>query len=367
MKIANIHLYQHDLPVAGPAYRMSHSLVTALDTTIVEVVTDSGVSGFGESCPVGPVYEPVHAAGVRAAIAEIAPHLIGLDPLTIGTTRRRMDQALAGHGYAKAALDIALWDIAGKVHGMRVCDLLGGAARERVHSYYAVSVDQPDEVARVVRDRQDQGFTRLQIKVGGRAVAQDIEVVRKVFEVRNPEVAIALDANRSLTTRDAIQLSRDCSDLDFVMEQPCATYEEVKSIKPLVRHPVYLDEIIVDLNALMVSIHDGVADGFGMKVTRMGGLTAMQTVREICQATNRPLSCDDSWGGDIIAAACLHIGATVPPHLSEGVWIAGPYITSNYDPENGIRVKDGWLDVPSGPGLGVNPDKSPWTTHQTFA
>ncbi len=346
---------------------MSLSQITGLDTTIVEVVTDSGVSGFGETCPVGPTYQPAHAAGARAAIAEIAPRLIGLDPLTIGTLRRAMDQALAGHDYAKAALDIAFWDIAGKAHGMRVCDLLGGATRERVPSYYAVSVDQPDEVARVARDKQDEGFVRLQIKVGGRDVALDIEVVRRVFEVRNPEVGITLDANRAWTTRDAIQLSQACPDLGFVMEQPCATYEEVKSIKSQVRHPIYLDENAVDLNAIMRSIHDGVADGFGMKTTRVGGLSNMQTIREICRATNRPLSCDDSWGGDIIAAACVHIGATVAPKLSEGVWIAGPYIDGNYDPENGIRIKDGWLDVPDGPGLGINPDKSLWRTDRSFA
>ena len=367
MKIAEIHIYQHDLPVVGPAYKMSLSQVTKLDTTIVEVVTNTGISGFGETCPVGPTYQPAHAAGARAAIAEIAPHLIGLEPLTIGTVQRRMHQALAGHNYAKAALDIALWDIAGKVHGMRVCDLLGGAARERVQSYYAVGIDEPDEVARVVRDKQGEGFVRLQIKVGGRNVAQDIEVVRKVFEVRDPAVSITLDANRAWTTRDAIQLSMACSDLDFVMEQPCATYDEVKSIKSLVRHPIYLDENTVDLNMIMRSIYDGVADGFGMKTTRVGGLTNMRTIREICQATNRPLSCDDSWGGDIIAAACLHIGATVPPNLSEGVWIADPYIEGNYDPENGIRLKDGWLDVPKGPGLGIVPDKSLWSTPQSFA
>ncbi len=356
MQIAEIHIYRHDLPVAGPPYRMSHSEVATLDTTIVEVITDTGVFGFGETCPIGPTYAPAHAAGARAALCEIAPALIGVDPLSIGAAIRCMDDALAGHAYAKAAIDIALWDIAGKTYGRRICDLLGGAVRERVPSYYAISVGEPGEVANVVRHKQDEGYTRLQLKVGGRAVEEDIEVVRKVFEVKDPNVRIALDANRALTTGEAIQLSNACADLTFVLEQPCATYDEVKSIRSQVRHPLYLDENAVDINAVIRSIHDGVADGFGMKVTRVGGLSPMRTLREICKAARRPMSCDDSWGGDIIAAACVHIGATVEPALLEGVWIAAPYIEGSYDAENGVHIMDGWIDVPSAPGLGINPD-----------
>jgi L-alanine-DL-glutamate epimerase-like enolase superfamily enzyme len=367
VQIAEIHIYRQDLPVVGPPYRMSHSEVTALDTTIVEVITDTGLCGFGETCPVGPTYAEAHAQGARAALSEIAPHLIGLDPLTIGTVARHMDRALTGHMYAKAAIDIALWDIAGKAHGMRVCDLLGGAARDNVPSYYAISVGDAEEVAEAARLKQDEGFDRLQLKVGGRDVEHDIEVVRKVFEVRRPGVRVALDANRALTTREAVLLSRACADLPFVLEQPCATYEEIQAIKPQVCHPVYLDENMVDLNAIMRAVHDGVADGFGMKVTRVGGLSPMRTIREICQATRRPMSCDDSWGGDIIAAACVHMGATIDPQLSEGVWIAAPYIENHYDRENGVRIVDGWIDVPSGPGLGISPDTSRWQAHHSVS
>ena len=69
-------------------------------------------------------------------------------------------------------------------------------------------------------------------------------------------------------------------------------------------------------------------------------------------------TCDDAWGGDIIAAACTHIGATVHPRLMEGVWLAQPYIEGNYDQENGIVICDGHIKLPNGPGLGVTPDKN---------
>ena len=95
-----------------------------------------------------------------------------------------------------------------------------------------------------------------------------------------------------------------------------------------------------------------------MKLTRVGGLTAMRTIRDIAAARGAMLSVDDGWGGDIIAAACMHMGATVEPRLFRGTWLAAPYIDHHYDPAGGVSIRDGWIDVPDGPGLGVTPDES---------
>ncbi|TIL82122.1 MAG: mandelate racemase, partial [Mesorhizobium sp.] len=123
--------------------------VYALDTTIVKIVTDNGLIGWGETCPVGPTYQPHHPKGARAALDEMAQGLIGADPLQPVALRRRMDGLLNGHRYAKAAVDMAAYDIMGKQFGMRVADLLGGAVTERVPSYYALGIGEPDEVARI--------------------------------------------------------------------------------------------------------------------------------------------------------------------------------------------------------------------------
>jgi len=360
MKIKTIHIYHHDLPIKGKPYKFSSTTLTALDTTIVEVITETGLHGYGETCPLGPTYQPHHALGARAALVEIAPHLLGHNPLHINALNLLMDDALAGHSYAKAALDIALWDIAAKAFNIRVCDLLGGAVQEQVPSYYAIGIDAPEEVARIAQEKQAEGYPRIQIKVGGRAIEKDIATICQVGEVINPGVRFVADANRSWTMRDAILISQACRDVSFVMEQPCATYTETASLRGRVCHPIYLDEVAEDLSSVVQSIGDQSADGFGFKLTRVGGLSAMRTLRDLCHAHFLPHTCDDSWGGDIIAAACLHVGATVAPKLCEGVWIAAPYIEQHYDPENGIAVKDGWLDVPKGAGLGVVPDTSLW-------
>lgn len=92
----------------------------------------------------------------------------------------------------------------------------------------------------------------------------------------------------------------------------------------------------------------------------MVGLSDMRTIRDVCLTANLPITCDDAWGGDIIAAACTHIAATLHPRLLEGVWLAAPYIEGHYDSENGIKIEDGHIQVPTGEGLGVQPDNALW-------
>lgn len=357
MKITEIHLYSNTMPVKNGPYRIASSEVYSLDTTLVKLVADNGLVGWGETCPVGPTYQPHHSRGARAALQEMAQGLVGANPLQPLLLRRRMDGLLNGHRYAKAAIDIAAYDLTGKHYGVRVADLLGGAVTERVPSYYASGIGEPDEIARIAEEKAAEGYPRMQVKIGGRDVAIDIEVVRKVWERVGGRLRLAIDGNRSLNTRDTLRLSRECPDIPFILEQPCNTIEEIKAIRGQLHHAVFLDESGEDLSTVLRAVGEGVCDGFGMKVTRIGGLHAMATFRDICEVRSMPHTCDDAWGGDIIAAACTHIGATVQPRLNEGVWLAQPYIEGNFDPENGVKIEGGHINVPRGPGLGVVPDE----------
>lgn len=356
MKIIKIDVLARPLPVQGAPYKMALQTLTHLDSTLVAVTTDSGIVGYGEFCPLGPNYQPQHALGGRAALEEVCPHLLGRNPLHIDRLYGVMDQALCGSNYAKSAIDMALWDIAGKAYGARVCDLLGGAARDAVPSYYAIGIASPDEAAAIAEQKQQQGFRRLQLKVGGRDLQEDIAAVHKVCESLQPGGTLAVDANRGLLPRDAVQLSNACRDLRFVMEQPCQTYEQGLDIRNHLRHPLYLDEVIEDVNTLLRAIRDNAADGFGMKQSRVGGISRMRTIRDICAVAGLPMTADDSWGGDLVAAACSHIGASMDPGLCDGVWIAAPYISGHYDALQGPEVKNGEIALPTGAGLGITPE-----------
>ncbi len=358
MRIAELHVYQKDLPVVGGAYTSSDGAITALDSTLVKLVADNGLVGWGETCPIGPTYSESHALGARAALTEIASGLVGVEFSHPRVLHRKMDDLLNGHRYAKAAIDIAAHDLLGKHFGVPVSDLLGGAVTDRVPSYYATGIGSPDEIARLAVEKVREGYPRIQIKAGGRDVGVDIAVIRKTWEAISPDVRLAVDANRGWTTRDTLRVSRECADIPIIMEQPCNTLEEIASIRAQVRHAIYLDESTTDLSVVIRAVGDGLCDGFGMKVTRLGGLYPMSIFREIAATRSMPHTCDDNWGGDIIAAACTHIGATIEPRLCEGVWLAAPYIEGHYDPENGIEVEAGHIQVPTAPGLGVTPDEA---------
>jgi L-alanine-DL-glutamate epimerase-like enolase superfamily enzyme len=174
MPISEIHIYQKDLPVVDGPYTMSTMTLNSLDTTIIKIVSDTGVIGWGEVVPLGPLYQPQHAAGARAAIAEMAPALIGQNCLSPLLLRRLMDELLNGHSYPKAGIEIAQMDLMAKHFGLKACDLLGGAAVERVPAYFATGIGLPDDIARLSSDKADQGYKRIQIKAGGRDVSIDI-------------------------------------------------------------------------------------------------------------------------------------------------------------------------------------------------
>src|SRR3954454_3106257 len=148
MKIARIFAQRVELPLREGSYKWSGGKsVSVFDSTIVQVDTDTGLTGYGEVCPLGPFYLPAYAAGVRAGIRELGPHLLGENLLELEKLNRRMDAALKGHAYVKSALDLACWDILGKATGQPVCTLLGGRYGEDFGLDRAISQESPEALA----------------------------------------------------------------------------------------------------------------------------------------------------------------------------------------------------------------------------
>ncbi len=222
-----------------------------------------------------------------------------------------------------------------------------------VLTYHVVSIGRPQQQAAMAADLQDAGHTRLQLKAGGRHIDEDVESIRTVAAVVRPGTDLVVDVNRGWTVEEAIRVSIACDGIPMAIEQPCRTLDECSRARPHLRHPLLVDESATDLATIARAITGGHVDGLGMKLTRIGGITAMRAVRDLCASTGTPSSCDDSWGGDIIASACVHLGSTFAPHLSRGAWIAAPYIEGHYDAENGPRIENGRVSIPAGPGLGI--------------
>ncbi len=126
--------------------------VDVYDSTVVAVHTDAkGIVGYGEVVPLGPNYLASYAAGVRAGLAELCPRLIGRDPTSVGALNRHMDYHLKGHPYVKSPVDMACWDILGKVASLPAAHLLGGPEQTEVMLYRAIPQRQPKEMAGLVQ------------------------------------------------------------------------------------------------------------------------------------------------------------------------------------------------------------------------
>src|SRR5262245_55565008 len=148
MRIAAVDVYGYDVSYVDGAFELSGGrIVETLPSTVVRVTADNGLIGFGETCPLGPAYLPAHGEGARAALRELAPALLGVDPRELGVVGDVLDAALLGHAYAKSAVDVACWDLLGRVAGQPVCVLLGGRRNASFPLYIAVPLGPPEEMA----------------------------------------------------------------------------------------------------------------------------------------------------------------------------------------------------------------------------
>jgi L-alanine-DL-glutamate epimerase-like enolase superfamily enzyme len=269
MKIRRISTYRVELPLHEGSYRWSGGkAVTVFDSTVVQVDTDEGLSGFGEVCPLGPFYLPAYAAGVRAGIAELGPHLLGEDPLLLQQLSRRMDAALKGHPYVKSGIDMACWDILGQAAGLPVCTLLGGRSGEDFPLYRAISQEVPEAMAARVAAYRAEGYRRFQLKVGGDP-GEDVARIRAVAAQLQPGDRLIADANTGWLMHDALRVLRAVRDLDVYIEQPCASYEECLSVRRHTDHPFVLDEVIDGVDMLLRGRADAAMDVVNIKIAKL--------------------------------------------------------------------------------------------------
>jgi L-alanine-DL-glutamate epimerase-like enolase superfamily enzyme len=355
MKITRITAYRVELPLHEGSYKWSGgNFVTVFDSTVVGVETDAGVTGYGEVCPLGPAYLPAYAAGARTGIAELAPSLVGLDPTDLNVINRRMDQAMRGHPYVKSALDMACWDILGKVTGQPVVKLLGGRYGEDFALYRAISQESPEAMASRVGDYRAEGYTKFQLKVGGDPDV-DIARIRAVSARLRPGDVLVADANTGWSQHQAIRVAGAVRDVDVYLEQPCPSYEECLVVRRHTDRPFILDEVIDDVSMVLRGAADGAMDIINLKISKVGGLTKARQIRDLCVSLGIALTIEDTWGGDIITAAIAHLAHSTPPELLFSSTDFNSYVTVSIAAGAPQRA-NGRLAASAAPGLGIEPN-----------
>jgi len=354
MKITRIAVYQVDLPLVEGSYKWSGGKsVSVFDSTLVAVETDAGLAGYGEVCPLGPYYLPAYAAGCRAGLRELGPHLLGEDPRQLGRLNRRMDAALKGHAYVKSALDMACWDLLGQAAGQPVCTLLGGRYGEDFPLYRAISQESPAAMAARVAQYRSEGYRRFQLKVGGDP-QEDIARIRAVSAELQPGDRLVADANTGWLMHDALRVVRGVRDVDVYIEQPCLSYEECLTVRRHTDHPFVLDEVVDSLDVLLRGRQDLAMDVVNIKISKFGGLTKARQARDLCASLGIAMTLEDSWGGDVVTAAIAHLAQSTPPELLFTSTDFNSYVTVS-TAEGAPRRAGGRMAASQQPRLGVTP------------
>ena len=361
MKIASITVYQASLPLEHPYWLSGGRLkFEVLDATLVKLETDEGLIGWGEGTPWGHTYVPAHGPGIRAGIETMAPFLLGLNPQKVLEVERAMDLSLPGHLYAKSPIDMACWDIAGQAAGLPIADLMGGGSRTPAPIASSVGAKTVDETREVLARYRDRGYWVHSVKVGG-DVDQNIERIQDVETHRPVKERILYDANRGFTRQQALRVMQATEQWKVMFEQPCETLDDIAAIRPLHSAPVSVDECLVTLQDATRVARDGIAEVFGIKLNRVGGLTKASRIRDIALAHGIDIFVMATGGSVLADTEALHLAATIPDDNMLGVWACQDMITAEIADGAGPRATKGHLHLPEQPGLGVHPQESTLT------
>ena len=362
MQISRIDVYQVDLPYAGGVYVLSGGReYTSFDATIVRIETVCGIEGWGESTPFGTDYIAAHALGVRAGIEAMAPQLIGVDPRQTDRVYDAMDTALLGHAHAKAAIDVACWDILGKSTQLPCFMLLGGSTGAVMPTISSIYAGTPEAMRARVAEHRHRGYRGHSVKVGALdsegGPSLDAARIEAALADRQPGEFFLVDANGGMLPENALRmLNLLPGGLDFVLEAPCATWRETLSLRKRCDRPLLLDELAQSDADIIQAVSLDACDGIGLKITKSGGLTPARRQRDIAKAAGLTLSVQDTVGSTIAFAAIAHLGQTVPAQYLRCILDTRDMVTrqlANFT----APVTNGGVVAPDAPGLGIDVDR----------
>jgi len=356
MKIKSVKVWSVALVSHETYYMADGKTCDSVESIIVEICTDSDISGWGEVCPI-PHYLPAYSEGVLPALNYMMPCLKNADPVGPEALMHRLDSYLQGHDYAKSAIDTALWDITGKTAKLPLYQLLGGACSYELPLYHSVTCVEPDEMVRMAVDAHEQGIRQFQLKLGADNNWQnDVERLLKVREAIGEGPLVYGDWNCGATQLDAIRVARAVSHKDIMLEQPCNTLESCAEVKRACQLPMKIDESATDISTLNKAHALGCLDAVALKLSKFGGLSAMRRARDYCVQLGVRMCIEDTWGSDITTSTALHLAAATPERFVLNVCDLSGYVSPRLDQKAPSR-SNGRLRVNDAVGHGVNPDR----------
>jgi L-Ala-D/L-Glu epimerase len=354
MSITEIRCHRLTAPLHTP-FVTALRRTEHLETTVVEVVDDDGLSGYGEAPQVWRVTGE-SLAGAEACLSGPLAHVVrGRSVDDLPDLSVELLGAVVGNSGAKAAMDVALHDLASRRAGVSLTAFLGGSTgAQRVPTDVTVSAGEPDELSATATKRTAEGFTVLKLRVGTDA-ARDVARVHAVRQAA-PEARIRVDANQGWTPDQAIAVIRAMEDagldVEFV-EQPVERHDVrgLAAVTAAVDTPVMADESVFGLRDLAAVIDQRAADLVNVKLAKCGGLGVARELLERTRAAGMGTIVGSMMEGPIgVGAAAALVAAVGTSHVSDldAAWwaSASPVV-------GGATYDAGVIVLPGTPGLGI--------------
>ncbi len=269
--------------------KVAFATITDMDACIVKILTDEGITGYGEAAPLAFVTGD-NLATVLAVGKELRNALLGMDPRAIGAVHRVMDRLYTGNGAVKAGIDIACYDIAAKSAGIPLYKYLGGGD-PHIHSDVTIGIDTPERMAEKAQDWVSKGFDILKVKLG-EDIRTDLERMCAIHEAVGGKTRLRVDANQGWTVKDTLWISRELDTLGVeLIEQPVAAsdFEGLREIREHSSLLIAADESCHGISDAMRLASMRAADVINIKLMKCGGIYPAIKIAAICEAAG--LSC----------------------------------------------------------------------------
>lgn len=353
MKITKVRLGRISVPLRVP-FKTALRRVDSVEDVIVEIHTDSGEVGFGEAPPTGVITGDTTGAILGAFQDHISKTLLGRDMDDFENLTRDLQKSLVHNSSAKAAADIALWDLYGKHYGIPVYKMLGGS-RNQIVTDLTISVNAPEEMARDAITAVKRGYDTLKVKVGVDP-ALDVARLAAVREAVGPGVRIRIDANQAWNPKQAVRILNQMQDKGLaieLVEQPVLArdLEGLKYVTERSYVPVLADESVFSVEDALEVVQRRAADLINIKLMKCGGLTnglKIATLAEVC-GVECMIGC--MLEAKVSVNAAVHLACARSIIIK--VDLDGPVLCSEDPVLGGAVFDEKTITVSDAPGLGV--------------
>jgi o-succinylbenzoate synthase len=354
MKITGIRLGRVRVPLRTP-FKTALRTVEAIDDIVVMIHTDTGHVGWGEAPPTAVITGDTHETITRAITVSIAPRLIGADIAELDQLTAAVQRALERNTSAKAAVEIALYDLHGQMKGSPLYQLLGGGT-PRVYTDITISVDSVDKMVADTLSAIGRGFRSLKVKVG-KDIDMDIERVKAIHTAVAGRASIRLDANQGWTPEQAVRalhvLESAGIGLDLV-EQPvkAGDLDGLEYVTSRVATPVMADESAFSVDDVAEIIRRRAADIVNIKLMKSGGISSALRIADLCAGHGMQCMMGSMLETSISVAAAAHV-AVARAGVITRVDLDGPQLGAFIPTEGGARFDGPEITLPDAPGLGI--------------